>query len=131
MKVSISKESRKIITLDEAPAARKLVELMKEDSTPISEHVARVIKAAAGWHENCEEVYTATAEIAKNSRLHDHYDSETGCFDVWISGAGRTYNEFYIVGAYLSDIWNFDGDEKHDKQIVRDFMYVRKFVEIK
>ena len=76
------------------------------------------------------EVFQVSAEFAKNARLEsDFYAYSTNDMDVWITvKALSEFDGFYIVGFYLSDIWQVScseqsWDECHDK------MFIRKFVE--
>ena len=126
MNVIMSKESKRIITIEEAPIARKIISDMKEDETTAAEYAKYAINAACKG--SCIEVFKASATIAKNCRINDWYFKGSGNLDVWIEATAQTTEEFCIIGAYLTDIWSLDGD--NSAQVAEDHMYVRIFREI-
>jgi hypothetical protein len=125
MNVTMSKESKRIITLEEAHIARAIISGMKEDESTVAEYAKYAVNAACKGL--CHEVFKASAEIAKNCRINDLYFEGSKNLDVWIEATAQTSDEFCVIGAYLSDIWSLDGD--NSAQIAKDHMYVRIFTE--
>lgn len=123
MNVTMNKESKRIITLEEAPAARRIISDMKEDESTVAEYAKYAVNAACKGC--CQEIFKATATIAKNRRINDQYFEGSKDLDVWIDAIAQTSDEFCVIGAYLSDIWSLSGDDR--EQV--DHMYVRRFIE--
>ena len=117
MKVKITADSKKFLTLEEAPKAREIIAEMKE----YEESAGDVIRTAAAcwlWNadrgtitDSVQEVLHAEAEIAGNSRVWDRYGDGTGRLDVWVSGTVETFDGFLKIGCYLSDVWELGTDE--------------------
>lgn len=112
MKVIMSNESKRIVTVSELPAAKKIIRDMKDDASTAADYAASAVRALCGY---CDEVFRASAEIAKNGRVYDAYDTGSGNLDVWISFIARADNrEIVEGGAYLTDIWDITGDENDE-----------------
>ena len=127
MKVTMDKDSRKVITLEEAPIVKRIINEMKEDESTAAEYITYAINAANKG--SIIKVYEATATIAKNRRASNCYGENTWDIDIWIHGTAQTYNGFIIIGAYLSDIWSLTS-ENHEF-IAQNHFYVRWFAEAK
>ena len=117
MKVSITKEMKKVITIADMPAVREVIKTMQYDATTAKE----AAEAAA------------SAEIAGNCRIWDyyHFDDCSDHYDVWINFTAVIANGFggiIMGGAYLSDINSATGDNDEE---LRDYMFIRKFTEKK
>lgn len=130
MKVTFEKDFKKHVTLEEAPIVRRIIAAMKEDDTPINTWAEMAVNLVSGWGECCKKVYEAKASIAKNCRIYNTYDEDSRDFDIWLDITAQASNGFYIIGAYLSDIWQIGRDEENNKTIISN-MYVRKFKEVK
>lgn len=128
MKVTFAKDFKKHVTLDEAPIIQRIIKSMKEDETPVSEWAEMAINLACGQGNFCEKVFEAKASIAKNCRINNYYDEDSRNFDVWIETTAQASNGFYIIGAYLSDIWQIGGI---DNKEILSHMYIRIFTEVK
>lgn len=126
MKVRISDESKKIITIEQMPAARKVIEAMKEDEWTAKDYAAMAARIASGC--NAVKVLEASAEIAANCRAWDEFAEGSGKFDVWVEFTAFTDNGFVMGGAYITDLWSSSDDNLGE---TLDHMYVRKFVEAK
>lgn len=112
MKVIMSEDSKRAVSVSELPAAKKIIRDMKEDSETAADYAASAVRALCGC---CDEVFKASAEIAKNGRVYDAYASGSGNLDVWITFVARADNrEIVEGGAYLTDIWNITGDENDE-----------------
>ena len=123
MKVTISAESKRVVTMEEMKMAKEIVQAMKEDELTAAEY-ARIAVVAFG--DGCEKVYEATAEIAKNCRAWDNYEEGSGTLDIWIEATARTWNGFVEIGAYLTDIWNISGDNDQTEH-----MFIQRFERVK
>lgn len=131
MKVTITKEARRWITLEEAPVARKIIEDMKEDAAAkeYAKSAVNCIGSANGRGFNwCSNILEATAEISGNRRVWNAYSDESGRLDIWINFTARTGTGFVEGGAYLTDIWQIDGTNYGD---LSSHMYYRIFEEVK
>ncbi len=137
MKVSITKESKKQLTLAEAPIARKIIEYCKEDEMTTADWGEFAVNVACAGHNygaHCKKVYEATARISKNCRAMNAYTDDSGDLDVWLEVAALTTHGFYIVGAYLSDLWSVTGDNvwagiKDNRAEIASRMFIRRFTE--
>lgn len=120
MKVAFTKEAKKFVTIEEAPVAKQIIEECKEyDLSDLAQTAARV----AGGQETYE-ILKATAEIAKNARVYNYYESNSGTLDVWLEFyAYNWYRGFFEIGVYLSDIWQLDGDNSEE---IKSRMYLRE-----
>ncbi len=127
MKVSITKESKKILTLEEAQVARQIILDRKEDEWSVTEYAEMAVNVVCGCSDHCVEVLKATAEINKNCRAWNVYSENSGTLDVWIKATAQTSEGFYIIGVYLSDIWEIS-DDNHAE--IASHMFIRKFVEV-
>lgn len=128
MKVTLEKEYKRYITLEEAPLVRRFITDMKQDEFPIMDAARMAVEVACGWGNSCIKVYEAKATFAKNQRVYNWYSEESRDFDVWIDIVAEATNGFYIMGAYLTDIHSITGDNYEE---VKSHMYVRKFTEVK
>lgn len=128
MRVTLEKEYKRFITLEEAPLVRRFIANMKEDDFPIMDAAKMAVEVACGWGANCVKIYEAKATFAKNQRIYNWYNEDTRDFDVWIETTAQATNGFYIVGMYLTDIHSITGDN-YEELLPR--MYIRKFTEVK
>jgi len=128
MKVIITKESRRYITLEEAAIARKIISDCREDGMSPADYAKIAIDAVGSNDYNwCVKVYEASAEICKNCRVWDAYGDDTRDLDVWIEATAKTSNGFIEIGAALSDIWSITSDNGAE---IANHMYVRQFQEV-
>ena len=127
MKVKLTQEMKKYITMDQAPKARAIIADMKEDESTPSDYIRYAISAVYDGNSYNVEVLKAEAEIAKNCRCWNAYGEDSENLDVWVEAtAYANGDEFLIIGAYLTDIWNITGD--NNREIASRF-YVRRFKE--
>jgi hypothetical protein len=124
MKVQITKDSKRLITLEDMPAVKAMIAELKEDNAKFDlEILSGVFKT------NTPNSYEA--EIAKNRRLWNYYSDNSKDYDIWVETTlPETYENgkyvIYKVGCYLSDIWSISADNKEE---IKSHMYIRKFVE--
>lgn len=127
MKITLTADMKKVITVSEMPTVNILIKAMKEDETDVKEYAAMAARVAAGT--NRVTILEASAEVAKNERVWNGMFNDSEDFDVWVKFTAYAGDCFVMGGAYLSDIWNITGWD-WDKEI-REHMYIRKFVETK
>lgn len=130
MKIKITDTMKKVLTLDEMPAVRKIISDMKEISN--TEFLKDADRAVSLATENisrngirpCFEILKAEAEICKNSNAWNYFEDGYN-IDIWISAYAfdRLYG-FCLVEFYLSDFWQLAGDTNRGE--IRERMYVRR-----
>lgn len=129
MKVTLLKEDKKLITLEEAPIVREIIAYMKEDESTPTDYVEYAINAAYDNRAYGVEILKASAKIAKNCRAYNAYSDHSETLDIWINATAYVNgDEFIMIGAYLSDIWQITSD---NAQEIASHMYIRKFKEVK
>lgn len=128
MKVALLKEDKKYITLADAPIVRQIIADMKEDESTAADYAEYAIQAAYNHGAYGVEVLKASAKIVKNSRAWNAYNDHSEKLDIWINATAYVNgNEFIMIGAYLSDIWQITCDNAPE---IATNMYIRKFKEI-
>ena len=139
MKVQMTAESKRIVTVSEMPVVRRIIESLKED-TNINEVVEMAVNAVASSRnkpgEYCGKVLEAKASIAKNCRVWNFHENDSEQLDVWIEAmvvlGGSTITSaggFMMIGFYLSDAWQVGSDEMNEELARHSF--IRRFVEQK
>ena len=129
MKVTLLKEDKKLITLADAPIVRQIIADMKEDTSTVEEYAELAVRAAYDGNAYGIEVLKASAKISTNCRVMNAFTQNSGNLDVWIDATAYVNgNEFIMIGAYLSDIWQITG---HNNEEIASQMYIRKFKEEK
>ena len=110
MKITMGKDYKKWMTLEEYEQAKGIISGEKENPlTPAyyAEMAAREIlaaKKANGVTDWFREVLVASAEISGNCRVRDYYGDNTGKLDIWISAKVTTGYGYLELGAYVTDI---------------------------
>lgn len=126
MKVTITEESKKYLTVEEYEIAKRIVKEFKAAEFETVEDYARQAAYIAAGSVN--EVLKAKASIARNNRVYNALATDTGMLDVWIDVTASTSDGFVIVGACLSDLWQATGENNEE---LASHMYIRKFIEEK
>ena len=128
MKVNLTAEMKKFITVAEMPAVKKVMQYEKENDEWIVQEWAKMA-ARLVFDDNGAKVIEATARIAKNQRVWDAFDEETRDIDVWIEfTAFREFrSSFIIAGVYLTDLWQLTKDNADE---IKSHMYIRRFEEV-
>lgn len=129
MKVTLTAEMKKIITVSEMPAVNKVIRCAKEDGMTVKEYAEMAARIASG--NNSVKVLEASAEIAGNCRINDWYDNGSANFDIWVNFTAIIDDGFggiIMGGAYVTDIHASTGDNHEE---LRSHMYLRKFTETK
>ena len=127
MKVKLTQEYKKYITVAEMPMVREIIADFKEDESTIEEYAEMAIRAAYDGNAYNIEILKASASIAKNQRAWNAYSNNSETLDVWIEATAYVNgDEFIMIGAYLSDIWQIDGDNNKE---IAEHIYIRRFKE--
>lgn len=126
IKINLPENYKKVYTIED-------VEIMKElarnfnDQTAEEAGIADAANTLARLFDSSAKVLEAEAETAKNARIYDYYTGAKDV-DIWITVKILGWQDFYIVGAYLSDIWSITGDNTEE---LKSRMYIRRFTEMK
>lgn len=128
MKVNLTAEMKKFITVAEMPAVKKVMQYEKENDEWTVQEWAKMA-ARLVFDDNGAKVIEATARIAKNQRVWDAFDEETRDIDVWIefTAFSEYRSSFIIAGVYLTDLWQFTKDNADE---IKSHMYIRRFEEV-
>lgn len=128
MKVNLTAEMKKFITVAEMPAVKKVMQYEKENDEWIVQEWAKMA-ARLVFDDNGAKVIEATARIAKNQRVWDAFDEETRDIDVWIefTAFSEYRSSFIIAGVYLTDLWQLT---KNNADEIKSHMYIRRFEEV-
>ena len=136
MKVAITKESGRWMTVDELPYAKQIVQDMKDDAWSAKEYAemaARAFLNLGRYHDgndSAREVLSASAEICRdNGIMLDHFGEGCGHLGVWINATVETFYGFLKFGCLLSDIWGLGTDEGTQELVMHS--YVRYYTEQK
>ena len=137
MKIRISKESKKWMTLAQAPVARQMVLDGKDPEMYGNITNEECVELAAiAWLEYHREhnakkkcgvpihVLEASAKICNNQRLVDYWSKESGMLDVWVEGTVKCSRGFLEIGAYLSDILQLGSDAASETLVNHSNGYV-------
>ena len=128
MKVNLTAEMKKFITVAEMPAVKKVMQYEKENEEWTVQEWAKMA-ARLVFDDNGAKVIEATARIAKNQRVWDAFDEETRDIDVWIefTAFSEYRSSFIIAGVYLTDLWQLTKDNADE---IKSHMYIRRFEEV-
>lgn len=128
MKVNLTAEMKKFITVAEMPAVKKVMQYEKENDEWTVQEWAKMA-ARLVFDDNGAKVIEATARIAKNQRVLDAFDEETRDIDVWIefTAFSEYRSSFIIAGVYLTDLWQLTKDNADE---IKSHMYIRRFEEV-
>ena len=125
MKVQFTADMKRIVTVAEMPAVRKVIEYEKDDEWTAKEWAKMAAEIVCP--RSSVKVLEASAEIAKNCRVWDTYADGSADFDVWIRFTAFAGDSFVMGGAYLSDLWAASADNREETV---KHMYVRRFEEV-
>lgn len=130
MKVRITERAKKIITLDQMPAVRRIIKEFGKDEMKPADYVESVARYISGT--NCVKILEASAEIGRNSRVWDELTDNSEDLDIWITFTAfcEPYpgDMFIKCSVFITDIWKLTSDNADD---MLKHMYIRKFKEAK
>lgn len=126
MKVKLTNEQKRYITVAQLPAVRAMIAEMKDyDATGDAETVARIASGV-----NCTfEILRFDAEIAPNCRTWNAFGDDSEDLDIWLTvyAFNPSYG-FYSVGMYLTDLWQSTGDNGDE---IRSHAYIQAYKEVR
>lgn len=127
MKVNLTAEMKKFITVAEMPAVKKVMEYAEEDDYSAKDWAKVATRIV--FDDNGAKIIEAKARIAKNQRVWDTFDEETRDIDVWIefTAFSEYRSSFIIAGVYLTDLWQLTTDNADE---IKSHMYIRQFKEV-
>lgn len=125
MKVQFTADMKRVVTVAEMPAVRKVIEYEKDDEWTAKEW-AKMAAELVCPHSRVK-VLEASAEIAKNFRVRDAYDEGSADVDVWIKFTAFADDSFVMGGVYLTDLWAARADNREETV---KHMHVRRFEEV-
>lgn len=124
MRVTVSKEIKKYLTVSEMPAVNEIIKFMKEDEFTVEDY-ARMAMNSLGYIAQRFEIYRASATIAKNQRANNAIFEGSNNLDVWIEFlAFDSYYGAFDCGVYLSDLWGLTEENEGE---LYDNMYLNAF----
>lgn len=133
MKIRFTSNEKKIFTVAEMPAVRKLIEDMKEDTLPIDAYAKQVLNCLFDFQGNSYEIVRSKATVAKNCRIWDRFFDGSNNLDIWIEFlAFDPLVGALNCGVYLSDIWEIPADYDERQQYVATLennMYIAKYTQ--
>lgn len=128
MKIQINEESKKVLTLSEMPIVKEIIKDFKDGGDNLSWEL-ETLKNIIG----ADEVIISSAYVTKNCRAYNVFGDESGNIDIWINttlynrySSENTGGAFYMVGVYLSDLYQATGDNREE---LKSRMYIRRFLE--
>ena len=127
MKIRITNDMKKVLTVSEMPTVRKIINDFKEyGKEEFHNDVETAVSLASGVNGSSFEILKAEAEIAKNCRASGFFgDAESPNIDIWIKiYAYHHYYGFYEIGVYLSDLWQLSGENQKE---IKSHMYILRF----
>ncbi len=136
MKIQWGKDYKKWMTVEEAEIARLIIKEVSTDFTTddFREYTGMMANVAAKFCGNytCDStnILKMTATISKNAAVDNcTYCENSGHLDIWVDATVYDgYNNFYIIGYYLSDAWKVDAFNEYTEEIINR-MYIRHFQE--
>lgn len=125
MKIKYQPEYKSLYTLEDMDKAKIVIANMKEDTSTAKEYAAYAVREALRKkNDYLVQVIQAEAETSKNYRADNNYGEGSGNMDTWIEAIAETGKGFIRVGAYLTDIWNIDGETDYTEH-----MYIKYYTE--
>lgn len=124
MKIKITEDMKRVITLSEENAVKLVQNSMKEQKN-LQWEAERALGLAS--NNVSLEVLKVEAEVAKNRRVWNFYNEGTESIDIWVTAYGfNCFAGFYSVGFYLSDIWQLGSDNAEE---IKERMYIKKYTQ--
>ena len=127
-KISFPDDYKRMFTLSDLNACKKLKESIKNDDGKIDLSWEAVMAVVIGSdnHVGDGQILAAKAEFAKNHRVWNHFCEDSNTMDVWIEvKAFDSCYGFYDIGAYLSDIWQHTYE---NTEATKYQMYIKHYV---
>lgn len=123
MKVKITPEMRKHLTLDMMPEVRKIINDMKEITKEGFMEDCQTAARIASRSNDHFEILKAEAEICLYCRANGFFGTEYPDLDVYLKiYAYNSYRGFYEIRVCLSELWQLAGSTNAEK--IRNTMYI-------
>ena len=127
MKVKLTNDAKRVITLSELPIVNTVIKNMKEDAWTAKEYAEAAARAIG--NTNIVKVFEAEATICKDDYNYNHFEDNSN-IGVWIDFTALIDdNTFVIAGAPLAGIWDIGSDKEENARIMQRW-YIRKFKEV-
>ena len=124
MKVKVTQDAKKWLTVAEMPEVRKIIEYLKDYDWTESDKQT-VVRLGMADAFGTFEILKAEAEIAGNARIWNYYTDDSGRLDVWLVVYGyNQFDGFVEAHMYLSDLWSLSDNNRDE---IRSHMYINKF----
>ena len=125
MKLKISAEQKKYLTMADAELIPYMQAGFQEQANFKDEYQSLANFIVTG----SATVLSAEHTIAKNAKVYNRFGTEehdTEHLDIWfdIICYDNYRDEFYKVGAYLSDVWDIGGVDSDE---LKRHMYIRRY----
>ena len=123
MKVKITPEMRKHLTLDMMPEVRKIINDMKEITKESFMEDCQTAARIASRSNDHFEIIKAEAEIGINYSANGFFGTEYPDLDINLKiYAYNSYRGFYEIHVCLSDLWQLAGSTNAEE--IRNSMYI-------
>lgn len=121
IKITLPAEYKQHYTINEVEQMKKVIDLYNKE---MPETVGDAVQVLENMVKG--KAIEAKAETAGNCRIYNHHDTDSGKIDIYITATIQAYDAFYIIGAYITDIWNITGDNNDE---IKKQMFIREFKE--
>jgi hypothetical protein len=120
MKIKLTEDMKRVITIDKMDAIKIVNEAMKDQKNLNWEAEQALLLAS---NNTSAEILKVTPQIGLNHRIRDYYDKGSADVDVWITVlAYSPVFGFYDISFYLSDIWSLCAENRNE---VKQHMHIR------
>lgn len=130
MKVTLSKNYKKEMTIHQAEVAKEVIKWAKDDTDKPEDYLKQAVLHILdretdenGLYDGLDRVLEATAVIGTSPKWNVLFDGSED-LDIMFEGYAKTWSGVVYVCAMLSDIWQFDGETDY-----RSKMYYKFYVE--
>ena len=125
MKIKLTEDMKRVITIDKMEAIKMVNEGMKEQKNLTWEAEHALALATKGLVH--AEILKITSEIALNRRIWNYYGDGSADVDVWITMVAYSPVEgCYDIRFYLSDIWSLGAENREE---IKQHLSIRHFTD--
>lgn len=128
MKVNLTAEMKKFITVAEMPAVKKVMRCANEDECTLTD-LARVA-ARLVFDDNAAMIIECKSEDCQRISAFGTLSTrrrETLTCGLNLSAFSEYRSSFIIAGVYLTDLWQLTTDNADE---IKSHMYIRQFKEV-
>lgn len=128
MKVTLSKDYKRDMTIHRVEVAKKVIKWAKEDSEKPEDYLRQAVNHILHREDtpdSVDRVLEATAVVAISPKWDVLFDGSED-LDIMFEGYAKTWNGVVYVCAMLSDIWQFDGETDYRSKMYYKFYDERK-----